>query len=152
MYSTRELSEEIRQIIEEGLDSGRVQPASWIVDAVLKLHPFPPDWIGDDREFAEQCCQAHIRVEVRKKLREYKAAEEKDDPVQARLPGFDYVQRAYLVERGGEAVIVPIGQMTLDELQEKIAELEGMAQGCVAHAEELRRYCNERAGMAEAAE
>lgn len=153
MYSAADLTQEIRRIIDDGLARDRAQPASWIVKAVLDRHPFPAAWQGDDRDFAEGCCAAHVRVEVRKKLREYKAGEDDDgatNPAQGRLPGFDYVQRAYLIERAGEPTIVPIGQMTELEGAAKIAELRKMARGAAAHAAELERYFAERAQPAAA--
>jgi hypothetical protein len=149
-YSPADLTNEIRRVINDGLDGDRAQPASWIAKALLNLHPFPPHWAGDHRDFAALCCASHVRNEVRQALREYKTEAEKDGegPREPTLPGFKHLRRAYLIQRGGEQHVVPIGQMGLGELDEKIIELEAMSKGCLAHANELRRYRNDRATAA----
>ena len=86
-------------------------------------------------------------------MREYKVAgAAADDPDQGRLPGFDHLQRAYLVARNGEPAVVPIAHLTDGEIRGKAAELRGMADGCIAHAAELERYADERDIPAAAAE
>lgn len=138
-------------MIDAGLDEGRAQPASWIVEAVMGRHPFPPDWQGDDRDFAEGSCRDHVRVEVRKKLRDYKAGDENEASQAPWLPGFEHVQRAYLVTRHGEATVVPLDQLTDAEIESKEAALDTMGHGCFAHRDELRRYRLERAAARMAA-
>ena len=66
------------------------------------------------------------------------------DPRQAELPGFARLLPAYIVMREGVETIVPTPQMTDYELDAKAAEYEAMAEGCLGHAAELRRYRAER--------
>jgi hypothetical protein len=147
-YSASDLSEEIRRIIEDGLDRDRVLPASTIVKAVIDRHPLPRDWRGVHREFTELSSAGYVRIELRKHLREYKAAGEPADG-QLRLPGFDYLQRGYLVERGGEDCVVPILQMARAECELRRDGLRKMARGCDAHADEWDRFIAERFAAAE---
>lgn len=150
MFSAADLTAEIRRIIDRGLDEERPQPVDEIVNAVVMLHPFPPDWRGEDREFAELAVHSHVMVEVRKKLREYRVSDEENEandnePRQARLPGFEHLQRGYLLIRGGKRNIVPLRQMTDGELILVAERVRVMERGCHDHAEELDRYRIKRA-------
>lgn len=152
MFSASDFSDEIRNVIEGGLADERVLPTSWIVQTVLERHPLPGDWQGPDRDFEELCRYGHVRVEVRKKLREFTLAKDEEESDQAarqpRLPGFDHLQRAYLCRRNGEPAMVPIGKMTELELQRKRNGLRTMARGCHAHADEIDRYLAQREASA----
>ena len=135
MYSASDLTTEIRQVIDLGLDNDLPQPVHSIVAAVMGRHAF-----DDPDGFVTLCVDAHVRREVTKRLRDYKVGTDSSTPRQGRLPGFEHLQLAYPVLRNGEQTVVPLRQMTAAELTLKAAEIEGMAQGCIDHADELRRY------------
>jgi hypothetical protein len=63
-----------------------------------------------------------------------------ETPEQLRFEDFDYLQKAYLIEREGEQTIVPLKNCTCTELTEKIAELRRMGDGCYKHADEIHRF------------
>ena len=146
MYSASDLTTEIRQVIDDGLQRNVPQPVHTIVHAVLSRHRF------EDRDgFVMLCVEAHVHREVTKRLRDYKVGSDSSSPRQGRLPGFEHLQQAYPILRNGVQTIVPLGQMTAGELTLKAAEIEGMAQGCIDHADELRRYRDQHYTIAVAA-
>lgn len=59
---------------------------------------------------------------------------------QGDLLGYQFLKKAYSVERNGELIIVPIQEMTIAERNERADEYVKMSEGCIGHADELRRY------------
>lgn len=57
---------------------------------------------------------------------------------------FEHLQKAYVVERNGEEVIVPVNQLSDEEIEAKIAELKKIGNEALGHADELSYYKNER--------
>jgi hypothetical protein len=129
-----QITEEVRELIEDRLDAGMAIQAAWITEAVLSQHPRIK---GPDKDFYLFCAQKAVRQTVRSVTRDYDLREE---TAQLRLEGCEYVQKAYLIDREGEAFIVPIAQCTYAELTGKIAEYRNMANGCSRHADELEGY------------
>ena len=56
------------------------------------------------------------------------------------LPGFAHLQAYYIVEREGDEVGVPVYDLTDLELEQKADLYSSMGTGCLAHADELRRF------------
>lgn len=131
---------EIRTLVEEGIEQGQVQRPALIVQAIVDEHP---DITGDDKDFYLRCAYQHIRDAVRKVLSDYKAHPGPTNQ-QMKLDGFEYLQKAYLLEREDEQAIVPIEVMTNEEFLTKINEYRTMAEGCIKHHDELERYRQER--------
>jgi len=136
MYTESQLFAEIGKVIDDTLAQARPAPASWIVQSVISLHP---DVHGEDRDFYVLCGREHARYAVRKVLRNLKMEEDDADP-SLLLPGFEHLCKRYLVERGGDQVIIPIDQLTSTELEAKAEEYRRMGHGCFKHADELIRY------------
>lgn len=69
------------------------------------------------------------------------------------LPGFEHVQRRYVIKRGSEDVAVLVEQMTDDEIDARVQLLKRRGRACLAHADELARFKAIRAShpVAEAA-
>ena len=65
---------------------------------------------------------------------------------QLTLPGWEHMQRWYLVHRDGEYQGVPVGRCTKDELLAIAAEKDKVGATYVAHATEIRQYVAERFG------
>lgn len=131
-----DLESEVHEMIQLGVRQNMVMPATWIAQAVVERHS---NISGLDRDFYVLCAWAHIRVSVRRVLRTYRGNPRNTED-QLRLPGHEGLQRAYLTERDKEEVIVPVDQLTEEELLQKESELRRMAVGCDTHANELKRY------------
>jgi hypothetical protein len=56
------------------------------------------------------------------------------------MAGYDHLQMAYPLKRKNELVLVPVEQASDEELEGRAREYEGMAEGALAHAAEIRRY------------
>lgn len=83
----------------------------------------------------------HLASEVNRSIK----AMEKDGPdPQELLPGFERLQRRYSVERNGQQWLVPVAELTDEEIDAKIAEHRAMAAGHELHARELERFREER--------
>jgi hypothetical protein len=135
-----DLRTEVRAVIEEVLREGKPAEASWLTHNIVERHR---SILGDDTDWYRACAYGHVRALVRLELGRYKASDDTERDEQLVLPGFTYVQRAYLVRRDDEQMLVRIEQCTLDELWAKIADLRAMAAGCIDHARELERYIRE---------
>jgi hypothetical protein len=141
-----DLKAEVSELILSGIEAGQVMPAGWITEAIMEKHPIPVKVLGDHHDFYTLCGFAHVRDTVRQCLRAYKDDTSQEIPEQLKLPGYDDLQKAYLIERDEEQMIVPITQCTEEELNAKIAEYRRMAEGCLHHADELVRYRKEKFG------
>jgi len=139
-----DLLHEVQEIIELGLKSGQVMPAAVITQSIVNDHD---EIVGADRDFYLLCAYHHVRNSVRAVLRDYRGSAE-HTPAQLKLDGYEYLQKAYLIERGlgqeTEPTVVPITQCTDAELALKAREYRAMADGCNHHADELDRYRQQR--------
>jgi hypothetical protein len=137
-YSASDLDIAIKQIIEQALSDGVEMPAASIALSVRARHPFPKTWKGEHSEFALLCTVEHVRARVHSVLGRMK---NRPDPgAELLLPGFEYLQRGYIVERRDQLMPIRIDLMSDDELDAKADEYERMGAGCYKHAAEIRRY------------
>jgi hypothetical protein len=135
-----DLIKEITAVIEARLAAGDAAAATWVTQEVVAQHSQPEH---TDSAWFELCAYEAVRAAVRTVLRRFQPPAEVADE-QIVLPGFERLQKAYLVERESEQQIVRIDQLTSDELDAKADELERIGEGCYQHAKELRRYKKER--------
>lgn len=56
------------------------------------------------------------------------------------LPGFEHIQRRYVIKRKGEDVAVHPNDMTDDEIDAREQLLRRRGRACFAHADELSRF------------
>lgn len=148
-YSAKDLAGEVRRLIEVGIGEGRAVPADRIAATILERHPLPEA----ATDFVVWCCAQSVRDQVRKALAALRPHPFADQPFrQPTLPGFERLLPAYIVNRPGpdgpEETIVPLALLTVRELTQKADEYQTMALGCMAHAEELRRYRDQRRSLA----
>lgn len=143
MYHPKELNSEIEAVIRHRIEAGEIVRKEWVCHEVLSQHPLPE---FPDSDFTECCRRLAVADAVNKVNRRFKEDTGGTSP-DLLLPGFTYLQRAYLVERDGDTVLVPLPRMTSAERRAKVALYREMAAGCQGHADELERYD----GQAEAA-
>lgn len=147
-----DLEREVAVTIDAEIENGRTARASWVTHEVVAKHHAAVE-ISD---FDRICAYGYVRTLVRQSLRRFKTQEESDP--QSVLPGFERLQKRYLVERPSEndegegaQVVVPLELMTDEEIVAKAQELRGMAEGCQLHAYELLRYLGARTHAASVA-
>lgn len=130
------LQTEIEGLVQRAINSGSTVAAAWITQTVMLAHG---NVAGSDADWLIANARRHVRASVQKVISRYKASEQDGDP-QMVLEGFERLQKAYLIEREGDQLIVPITQMTAPELMARAFEYRRMAAGCEEHAREIERY------------
>jgi hypothetical protein len=143
-YSNKDLTVEIKQIINEAITTGTATSAAFIAMAIVSRHPFPHSWSGAHRDFAKLCVHGHVRNEVHNVLRPMKKQQDEGGDAQLTMEGFERLQRAYIVENDGDLRVVRTDQITDAELLAKADHYDAMAAGCAEHASEIRRYVDQR--------
>ena len=137
MYSPSDLNAEIEKTIRERIDAGQIVRKDWISHEILAAHPLPD---FDDADFTECCRRVAVADAVNKVNRRFKEDPETVSDGQLPLPGYRYLQKAYPVERQGERLLVPLLQLTVGEIRDKITFYREMSSGCAGHARELERF------------
>lgn len=135
-----DLVAEVQVLVEGRIDQGLSTEKAWLTHEILNRHQ---DLSGDDADWYRLCGYEHVGDTVGAVVRRYRPGKEGPDP-QITIPGFEYLQKAYAIERDGRPTIVPIAQLSDDEVRGKAAELRGMAAGCHQHADELERFLSDR--------
>lgn len=139
-----ELLAEVERLIEEAVEEQRVTDKGWLIQSVLASHGNPE---GDSADFFSLCAYEHVSDTVRSALSRYRPKPEGEETKdQWVLPGFERLQKAYLVDRDGKSKVVPIVKMTTEEVAAKAEEYRRIGAGCQEHADELDRYLQQRTG------
>ena len=99
---------------------------------------------GPDRDFALWSIRAVVTRAVEALMREVKASEERVDVQQLPLPGYDRLQRFYIVTRNDEQMLMPVDRVTDDEFMVKISDMQRMRAGLDAHIKEIHDYMEDR--------
>lgn len=145
-FSPSDLYSEVLQIIAERSVDGAIINRGWLVTAVLKKHRLKRPSKKDPDEFSICCRQLAVSAAVDKALARLKREDEGDvDPDtigldMPRLPGFKHLRQIYPLKRDGQIFLVPIDQMTDEEMNAKAATYDKASESYAEHAEELRRY------------
>ena len=139
-FTHSDLYTEVKDLIRPQIEGEQIVNAAWVVPLMEAKHPMPRTWRGVHADARRIGYREHIRDLARAIVREFKKKETDPDRDTPLLPGFKFVQRSYQIDRDAEPTCVPVDQMTDQEIEEKADELDRMADGCRAHAAELRRY------------
>lgn len=101
---------------------------------------------GDDADFWRHAGYIAVRAEVGQYLRKYYSADKApdDDEGQRRLPGFEYVQTHYIVDRDDTEIAVPTTDLSDDEISRIAARLRATGSALFAHADDLERFQRSR--------
>lgn len=139
---------EMRDLIAVEFEkAGRTPAAQWLVQELLKRHGRIE---GPDKDFhvlaAFHFAQDVVKLALRRRAPSVESdeAEPTDRLTQMVLPGYEYLQVAYLIPRDGQQHLVAVAEMTDEEIEAKADEHQRLAKGNEQHAEELRRYKVER--------
>jgi hypothetical protein len=140
MYSSDQLSNEIKQCFGNLEQANKSVNKNWLVRSVMSRHR---DVTGEDAPFALYCAEAYVTKEVEALFRSIAAKEIETTEEQFSLEGFggeyNLVRARYLVSRDGESVAVPVLEMTYEERAAKVAALRSHAHGTLEHARQLER-------------
>lgn len=139
MYTVPKIDDEIAaKVVWLEQNNGDVLHKDWLINAVMADHK---DISGEDADFALCTARFTVQVRVERYFRDIKENETAEKPdAQLTLPGYERLQRRYLVERGAEQVAVSPWQMTEAEIDSKAEQLRSFARGMFDHANELLRF------------
>jgi len=138
--SIAEVEKEIENFIDKKTEEKIAINVPWIVQGVLML------WEKPNCKHEEQylvCAEFAVRNLTTRIIRKEKVSGAHTTE-QLALPGYEYLQKRYDIERNGDQYVVPIFSMTKEECKQKIKELRKMGAGCFFHADELERFMNEK--------
>ncbi len=135
----QDIETEVRDYIEEILKKKRPTQTDWIPEQIMAEHG---EIRGSDKDWYVTAAHQHVRNTVMRVLREFK--EHASTPEQLRLPGYEHLQRGYLIERNGKSYVIAIDELTNEELLSKAVAYRSMGAGCYKHADEIERFCKER--------
>lgn len=145
-FSPSDLYLEVMQIITERSVDGAIINRGWLVAAVLKKHPIKRPSKKEPDEFSVCCRQLAVSAAVDKALARLKREDDGEvDPDTVgfdlpRLPGFKHLRQIYPVKRDGQIFLVPIDQLTDEEMNAKADTYDKASESYAEHAQELRRY------------
>lgn len=142
--SQAQLSAEINNLLDALQEEGREWHATWITHEICNRHS---EGLADNdhRDFWRHCGYSDCRREVTRCINRRAGDNPKEaDLAQLKLPGYEHLQRYYVVKRDDEDVGVPIYDLTDDEVAGKAAMYRAMGTACFAHAKELERFREQR--------
>ncbi|MER9937452.1 hypothetical protein [Mesorhizobium sp. M0088] len=134
---------EVRKIIADKIAAGEIVIVDWLTHEIVAGKPGIE---GTDTEFYRVCAYTHVKDLVKRCVGKYDARPETDR--QLTLAGFEHLQVAYTVDREGRVTLVPVDQLSDSEIIGRAKAYDLMAEGCRAHARELRSYLRERRSAA----
>ena len=104
------------------------------------------DLRGEDADWYRGAAWNVIRDLVRREIGKYKVQPETDE--QLVLPGFSRIQRRYLIDVDGTQLAIKVEELTDEQIDAKVAEMDTMMHGLQEHIDELIRYKNARRASA----
>lgn len=140
MTNTDSLYREVSEFISKRIADGQSVVVRWAVQEIIDKKSAIE---GADKPFYQVCAHKHIEGLVKRVVKKYAPSEEPSDK-EITLFGFEHLQVAYPVHRDGENLIIPVHQLSDEELLARAEQYDEMAKGCRAHARELRSYLSER--------
>lgn len=136
---------EIATIVQKWIDEGREIVPAFVTQEIIKSHEHGLARNNEHTEFWKHYAYKGHRKDVGSYIaKNFGDDESEEKEHQHVLPGFEHVQRHYVINRGGGPVMVPVGQMTDAEIRARVQLLRRRGAGCMAHADELERFMNLR--------
>ena len=132
------LIEEIANAVNDMMDQKKIIDPNKVTDLICAKHR---DEILDNAEFSIFNIYSNVRREVRNVIsKKLGVDEEQGMGGQLTIQGFMRVQEYYSIMRGGIPLVVPVEQMTEEEVKEKAKWYRTCGQAFFEHADELIAY------------
>lgn len=138
--SPKELDQIAHRIISSKIQRGEIVQMHWAVTELINEQGLIS---GDGVPFYDLCAREHVYRVVKRTVDKYDKPDS-DAGVQMTLDGYECLQQAYTVERGGERQLVPVHLVSYEELMARAKEFRKQAAGLVRHAEELEQFASDR--------
>jgi hypothetical protein len=133
---------QVKAIIADRIEAGEQVVVDWLTHEIVRgkeLIDTP------DSDFFRACAYVHVKDVVKRVVGKYDSGPASD--AQYVLEGFQHLQKAYTVQRQGQNILVPVDQLSIEEIEARADEYDTMAAGCVAHAKELRFFALSLSGQ-----
>lgn len=135
------LIEEILNQVDRLMERKKVIDANKVTQLICANHR---DEILQNAEFSIYNIYSNVRREVRSVISKKLGTDEQETSGQLTIEGFKHVQQYYAIERNGIPLVVPVEQMTDEEVEAKAAWHRKCGQAHFEHADELIAF-HERA-------
>ena len=144
--NTKELEKEASKMIADRIQNNQPVQMTWAVNELIQKQGIIK---GDGVPFYELCAREYIYNVIKKAVSKYESASTNEaESNQTTLVGYDLLQEAYTVERDKERQLIPVNDLTDQELLERADEFEKQSATLIAHAEEIRLFVAKRKGIA----
>jgi hypothetical protein len=138
---TETFETEIAVVVAQWDKAGRDLVPSFITNELVQSHKHGLARANEHTPFFEHYTYKGLRQHVGAFISKNYGDDDRDEKIdQQVLPGFDFVQRRYVITRGDEKVAVLVECMTDDELDAHVQFLRRRGQACMSHADELARF------------
>ena len=141
MMTKKELSQLAQELITTRLGKGEVVSMDWAVQELINGRG---EISGKGVPFYELCAREYVYEVVKREVGKYDPRDTEDVQEQLILEGYDHLRVAYSVLRDDERLLVPIGNLSDEELKARAAEFRAQAMGLSDHAKEIDRYLSVR--------
>ena len=128
---------EIQAVVDGQLAAGAVVRASWVTQAVVQARGALS---GDDAGWYRSRAYESVRAAVGELVRRSGGDEDGESDAALVLPGFEKLQARYLITREGEACIVPLDDLTEEEMLAKLRQFRRNMAGLQKHYDELDAF------------
>jgi len=137
MNNLEQVRQMVRKLVNDTAESGAIGHVQFFT--AMAMTEFG-EIEGDGADLYTICAHETVAQIVKKAVGRYDAP----DSQTPLLAGFEQLRIAYPVHRGGDHVLVPINQMTDDEIDARCAQWQSAADGYIKHIEEMQTYKRER--------
>lgn len=144
MPKADKFDEEIAILVAKWDDAGRELVPSFITKALIDSHIGGLARANVHTPFFEHYTYKGVRQDVGRYLSKRYGDNDKPEEKQHALPGFEHLQRHYIIKRGDEEVPVYFEQITDEEFRAKAKMLRRRGAACFAHADEIERFIDLR--------
>jgi hypothetical protein len=132
------------KLIEERMDTQGPIDKNALIQGFLDRHPFPEE--GDNVDLYLGCAWQYLGSRAQRVIRGLKVVPG------GKVPGWKHLQKRYAFKRGGRSAFYRLEELTDEELLAKAEHYEALARGDREHADEIRRFVEERRNARDAAE
>lgn len=141
MMTKKDLNQLAQELITTRLSKGEIVSMDW---AVQELIDGRGEISGKGVPFYQLCAQEYVYEVVKREVGKYDQTDTEAVGQQMIFEGYDHLRVAYTVMRDEERLLVPIGDLSDDELHGRAAEFRAQALGLDAHAKEIEKYLASR--------
>ena len=141
MMTKKDLTQLAQELIKDKLARGESVAMEWAVQEIVMGRG---QIIGSGVAFYELCAREYVYEVVKREVGRYGESDTESVEDQMIFAGYDHLRIAYTVLRDDERVLVPIADLSDEELKARAAEFLTQADGLKAHAKEIEKYLEQR--------